>query len=110
MSGATEPALALKLTENAELCGRLLSRQLGRILRLVDVELHGAVVDVDGFALGSRLEPELSIPVDQRVRYEARLEVIQKGLQRALHLGRFLRNEEALAADGFRLRDLTQWA
>ncbi len=118
-SSATGPVPALKLAEKAELCERLLSRQLGRILRLVRVELHGEVVEVDGFALGLRLEPEPSSSVDQRLRYEAllsysrnepRLEVIQKGLQRALHLGRFVRDEEALATDGFRLRDLSQWA
>ncbi len=57
-SSATGLVPALKLTEKAELCGRLLSRQLGRILRLVRVELHGEVVEVDGFALGLRLEPE----------------------------------------------------
>ena len=114
------PILALNNRE--ALYKYLLSRQMGRILRLVDLEVEGEVVETEFFDFGSpsRLEPPE--PVTQRnrsthyeaifsyTRNDARLELINNGLERALGQGQFTRSGKILGVDGFRLRNLPQWA
>lgn len=96
---------------------RLLRRQLGRILRLVNLEHHGAALSLEAYAVGARSpSPQ---PGQASVRYEAllsysrhepRLELIKWNLERALRLGAFEAAGRPLPVDGFRLRDLRQWA
>jgi len=110
----------LARSDTVSLCVRLLRRQLERILRLVDPEVGGDLVRFDSFGFrpvpGT---PQRSRDVRSRVRYEAvlsysrnepRIDVIRNGLERALRLGEFIGEGRALAVDGFRLRDLAQWA
>lgn len=109
---------SLQLTR-LELCGRLLGRQLERILRLVHLEVDGKRVDADCYALaasGRSGQPggdRGRIPYQalaSYVRTEPRLELIARGLRRAPRLGSFRNHEGSLAVDGFRLRDLRQWS
>lgn len=104
----------------ASLYASRLRRQLERIMRLVDLEVAGELVRPDAFCSGStQQDTHVCSGPRSPVRYEAilsysrnepRLEVIKTGLERAMRLGRFLANGRALAVDGFRLRDLAQWA
>jgi hypothetical protein len=102
-----------------ELCGRLLVRQLERILRLVDLEVDEKRVDTDCFALATSSRPTQPAGGRDRISYqslasyvrtEPRLEMISRGLRRALRLGSFRGHGRLLAVDGFRLRDLRQWS
>jgi hypothetical protein len=92
-------------------CARLLSRQLERILLLVELEVGGEPVVPDSYASASngssvpdrmqsgvRYEALLSYP-----RNEARLEFIARTLGRSLHLGQFRAGARPLPVDGFRL-------
>ena len=110
---------SLSQADRLSLCAQLLRRQLERILRLVDPELGGQPVRPDSF----RFRPAIATPhsgeARRPIRYEAlpsysrnepRLEVIKHGLERALRLGEFMCEGQVLAADGFRLRHLAQWA
>lgn len=103
----------------AELFARLLGRQLGRLLRLVDTEVRGWVTRPDGFALPAGRPSLPEPPPGPRVRCETlfsyarmdpRVDVIGRGVARARRLGVFLRDGRPLPVDGFRLRDLAQWA
>jgi len=100
-------------------CGRLLGRQLQRILGLVDLEVagNGAVPQSYVFSPNGRYRPQE--PAGSHVRYEEllsysrnepRLELVAKGLERALRLGHFCSGEGPLPVDGFRLRALEQWS
>jgi uncharacterized Fe-S cluster-containing radical SAM superfamily protein len=100
-------------------CARLLGRQLQRLLRLVDLEVKGKAVQASSFVLGRNGSRHQVVPDVRQVRYEAllsysrndpRLELIAKGLERAVHWGRFHHNGEPLPIDGFRLRHLAQWS
>ena len=118
------------VTESAGLCPsqrsgsraetvRALGRQLQRILRVVDLEVGGEAVQPTSFVLSPEGGSVAEAPRADGVRYEAlpsysrndpRLELIAKGLERALRLGEFRSNGRPLPIDGFRLRDLAQWA
>ena len=101
------------------LAERLLRRQLGRILRLVDLEVRGEVVQADAFCSDTLTEAKPPAGRDGRLRYEPvtgyslhepRVELIHGGLRRALRLGAFCASGGALPVDGLRLRDLARWA
>jgi len=105
--------------ERAAQCARLLGRQLARILSLVDVEVLGEAVLPDCYVFGandgSRPLDGAASPVRGEAllsysRNEPRLELIARGLARALHFGRFRRDGKPLPIDGFRLGDLARWA
>jgi len=105
--------------ERAAQCARLLGRQLRRILTLVGLEVAGEAVLPDSYLFGPNGGSRPCDQAESEVRYEAllsysrnepRLELIAKGLARALRLGRFCNGEGPLPIDGFRLRDLAQWA
>jgi len=110
---------SVSVSTKAALYDRLLNRQLGRMLQLVDLEVQGVPVEPSSFRLGNGSAPrntDLGAPL---VRYEAllsyarndpRLELLQRGLQRLLRLGQFLGDQQPLPVDGFRLRELAQWA
>jgi hypothetical protein len=102
------------------LCAHLLRRQLGRILRLVDVEVRGQPVRPAAFTVDAAASEEVcAVPSPRTLRCaslaayarnDPRFEVIHNGLRRALRMGRFGRNGRVLDVDGFRLRNLAQWA
>ena len=105
--------------DRAAECARLLGRQLERLLRLVDLEVKGKVVQVSSFVFGRNGPREPDSTDGGQVRYEAllsysrndpRLELIARALERALSLGSFHRNGNPLPVDGFRLRNLSQWS
>ena len=113
------PAVRPELTERRALCAHLLRRHLGRELRLVDLEVAGEAVQAQAFGGGSPAGAAPPAKPARRVRYEhlpgfsrhdPRLGVIQRSLQRALRLGHFRHDGAALPVDGFRLRELDQWA
>ena len=69
--------------------------------------------------MGRPTRPRRRVRREPRVRYEnlfsylrtePRLELIEKGLRRALRMGGFVSRGRPLAVDGFRLRDLRQWS
>jgi hypothetical protein len=102
----------------AVLSARLLQRQLRRILHLVDLEAQGRPLAVDSFLLHPGRAPANG-PAPRSVQCEAllsysrnepRLEVIKKGLDRALRFGRFMADGACVSPDAFRLRHLRQWA
>ena len=112
-------ALGTANAERSSQCARLLGRQLRRILSLVDLEVAGEAVLPDSYVFGPNGRSRASHQAESQVRYEAllsysrnepRLELIAKGLARAFRLGRFCKDEGPLPIDGFRLRDLAQWA
>jgi sulfatase maturation enzyme AslB (radical SAM superfamily) len=115
----TAAAGSTREADRAVQCGRLLGRQLQRILRLVGLEAAGEATVPDSYVFSPN---ERSRPLGRagsRVRYEElfsysrnepRLELIAKGLERALRFGHFRNGGGRLAVDGFRLRSLEQWA
>ncbi len=101
------------------LLAHLLRRQLQRVLWLADLEVCGERVEPKAFALSPRAPQGATAATPPRVRYESpqsylrmepRLEVIERGLRRALRFGHFLGDAAPLPVDGFRLRDLANWA
>ena len=109
--------IPLSDAERKDLFEHLLSRQLRRILRLVDLEVSGDAVQPDTFEVGaacgaadSERPPVKYEAILSYTRNESRLDLIRDGLRRALSLGVFTRGGEALPVDGFRLRDLAQWS
>jgi len=104
---------------NAANCAWLLGRQLQRILQLVDLEVAGEVVGVHSYRVSGNGALNSHTPNPGETRYEAllsysrnepRLELIAKELERALRFGEFYNDEGPLPIDGFRLRNLVQWA
>ncbi len=105
--------------ERAAQCGRLLGRQLERILRLVGLEVAGEATVPDSYVFSPNDRSQPVGRAESRVRYEEllsysrnepRLELIARGLERALRFGHFRNGGGQLAVDGFRLRNLEQWA
>lgn len=103
-------------TYRRELFQWLLSRQLARCLRLVDLEARGAVVRATEFG---HAPPSALTSLPQHIRYEAlpsycrtepRLDLIHHTLRRALQFGAFCDDREPLPVDAFRLASLPQWA
>lgn len=105
--------------ERAALFAGLLRGQLERVLRLVDPEVDGRAVRPSAFAVGGESvcapapPPARSLrrePLAAYVHHDPRFAVIHNALARAARMGRFEADGQALAVDGFRLRDLAQWA
>lgn len=119
-----EPAYALRprlsRQERDQILRGLLTRQIARILRLVDLEVGGRAVATDSFVFGESGRPHASEPAPSRkleygaipgyARSEPRFHVIDRGLRRALRMGVFQQDGVALPIDGFRLRDVEQWS
>ena len=116
-SGSPVP---LSSAPREQLLARLLSRQLGRILRLVDLEVRGEAVSPEGYQRGASDQPASTAPPTQPgcryetlvgfARTEPRFEMIHHELRRALALGQFIGPDGPLDVDGLRLRDLPLWA
>lgn len=109
----------LRDAESAALFRRLLGRQLRRMLRVVDPEVQGGVCRPDAVRVGAAAPAAAPGRNGRRhgfealqsyVRAEPRLEVIGRGLTRARRLASLCSGDAPLAVDGFRLRDLSQWA
>ena len=107
-------------SEDRALFEHLLSCQLARILKLVDLEVSGCVALPDTFA--SRVaydhtepseKPEKRLAYGEVLGYarsDPRFHIINRGLGRALRLGQFLCNGSPVSVDGFRLANLEQWS
>lgn len=117
-SRGTQPQMTRE--ERERLAAELLSRQLARILRLVDLEVRGSAVEPYTFDAQCSPQPDDCVDSPARkltygavlgyARSDPRFHVIDRGLKRAMRMGAFLSNGRPLSIDGFRLRDLRQWA
>ncbi|MFC1716279.1 radical SAM protein [Candidatus Poribacteria bacterium] len=116
-----EPTINKISLEHSQLYSRLLGAHLRRILKLVGLESREEAKSADSFCYLPSASPtanksptgklrSTSYSVKSYARNEPRIELIKRGLERALRMGEFRHNGSQLSVSGFRWRDLKDWA